>query len=108
MVVRCEADILFVLWCSVMITSTPTPPSSNPIQRSLPSAWIPPGPAGAPERRHWREHLRHSRRIDVDAALNNARDSGSRSNECYFDAVFRPALAAICRAPTIPWPGHAT
>ena len=65
--------------------------------------------AGAPRRQHGREHRRHARRIDVDALLNQVPGAGcGRSNDCYFDAVFRPALAAICRAPTIPTPGRAT
>lgn len=63
----------------------------------------------APRRRHGRDRRRHARPIEVDAVLNQARGAGGgRSNDGYFDAIFRPALAAICRAPTIPTPGRAT
>jgi len=62
----------------------------------------------APKRRT-RQNRRRARRIDVDAVLNQARGPESGCNDdCYFDAVFRPALSAICRAPTIPIPGCAT
>jgi len=65
--------------------------------------------ACSPWRRRTRQKRRHPRRIDVDAVLNQARGAGSsRSDDSYFDAVFRPALAAIRRAPTIPTPGCAT